>query len=98
MSDLLPWMAPWSGRVLALAIAALAFCVARWGPFGARGRGGPRSPNCWSALPGLPPPPALRCPEWGQAIRRDAARFRPRRGFTVRAVAFLVAAALPTFV
>lgn len=93
VSDLIPWLMPWSGRFLVGVCVAAGVVFAAWGLLRRRYRRGSCA-RCGYALAGLGGRP---CPECGCEPETRAARPRPGRGRWV-AVGLMVALALPAFV
>ncbi len=95
MSDLMPWMAPWSGRILALLLFVAGLTMTCRALFPSKPDGRPRCPKCWYDLTGGI---SQTCPECGHTpIRRD----RPgkiRRHYKTALLSLLFAIALPLFV
>lgn len=95
MSDLMPWLAPWSGRLLALLLFTAGLAITYRALFRKSRDGRPRCPKCQYDLTGGVSPV---CPECGYArIRRDRPG-RPPRRYLLALVGLVIAFALPTYV
>jgi len=95
MSDIIPWMAPWSGRILALLVAAAGVVIVWRALFRDRSRGRLRCPKCWYDATGLP---STTCPECGHTVKVEADRLRTRRYWRTAMMGVLVALLLPVLV
>lgn len=94
MSDLLPWMAPWTGLTLATVLLAAGLYLFWRGLFSDRSHSTPRCPKCWYDRTGLP---SATCPECGYAIKKEADAFRTRRSWKLAVFSTVVAFGLPTY-
>lgn len=94
MSDLIPWLMPWSGRALTLAVVAVGAWVI-WLGLRRRRTKEPFCPRCDYNLTGLSNP---ACPECGFAASDVAStHLRPRR-WRLTLIGLLIALSLPAFV
>ncbi len=94
MSDLLPWMAPWTGWIVSVLLLACG-CALIWrGLFCDRSRGHPRCPNCWYDRTGLP---TTTCPECGHTLQDPRDAWHTRRHWRIALCGIVVAFALPVF-
>lgn len=94
MSDLLPWMAPWSGRVLTLGVFAFGLWL-MWRGWRRRKRDAPHCPACDYNLTGSTSP---SCPECGFTPTDEGHKFRGRRRWRLVLIGLLVAMSLPVYV
>lgn len=94
MSDLVTWLAPYSGWAILLALAVLGGAITTYALFADRARHR-RCPRCGYDLSHSP---TSVCSECGRTLRSERDGFRTRRRWPLAFVGLLVAIALPTFV
>lgn len=96
MSDLSPWMAPWSGRLLTLAVVLLGAGLIIWSLRVRRqNTGEPRCQRCGYNMAGAS---SLSCPECGHTAENRAQLFIQRQYKSWAIVGLLVALSLPVYV
>lgn len=94
MSDLIPWLAPWSGRIVVIVIALLGAALTLWAVRRRRWT----SPRCRRCSYDLSASPSLKCPECGWAAQDRSQALRGRRRWKLVALGLVITLALPTFV
>jgi hypothetical protein len=94
MSDLIPSLAPWGGRVLVAVVFLVGMAIA-WRGLLRRRLPSPHCRKCSYNLTGLP---SLRCPECGWIARNSAAAQRGPRRWRLVLLGMMLAASLPIFV
>jgi len=94
MSDLIPWLQPWSGRVIVGVVVLLGLALMLWG-LRRRPSNTPRCRKCRYELTGLA---SLKCPECGWVAQQASDAMRgPRRWWFV-VIGLALALALPGYV
>ena len=94
MSDLIPWMAPYTGWGVMLAVAIVGLAIARRGRGGRWPDGAPHCLQCEYDLTGIA---SASCPECGRPVDDDKRLYRRRRRWSLLLLGLAVAIALPTF-
>lgn len=94
LSDLISWMAPWSGRVLVGAVVLLGMACVWWG-MRRRRSASPQCGRCGYSFTGLS---SRRCPECGWTARTERETMIGSRRWWLVVIGLVIALSMPTFV
>lgn len=94
MSDLIPWLAPWSGRAVVSVVFLAGIALMLW----AARRRRWKSPRCRRCAYDLSASPSLKCPECGWAAADTSDALFGKRRWRLALLGLVIAIALPTYV